>query len=145
MPLDRPSKIVPHLWQGGYLSPGQIDVPLALHVACAAEIVPSRNSAREVVHLPLHDQTDVNWVDLPDWRDAVTSAAELVALTVQRKRDTLATCHLGLNRSGLVVALALCKLGFAPDAAIAMIRWARGHIALSNPRFVEAITTLGRM
>ena len=41
----------------------------------------------------------------------------------------------GLNRSGLVVARTLLELGYEAEAAIALVREARGPWALSNGYF----------
>lgn len=50
---------------------------------------------------------------------------------------TLVHCTAGLNRSGLVVALALIKRGIAPQEAIDTLQRVRGHDVLNNEVFVE--------
>jgi hypothetical protein len=52
-------------------------------------------------------------------------------------RRVLVRCSGGLNRSGLVVASTLVRLGHPPDDAIALVRRARGPWALINPAFVS--------
>ena len=66
----------------------------------------------------------------------VDEVAERVADAVRDGRRVLVRCSGGLNRSGLVVASALVRLGSTPDQAIAAVRAARGPWALTNPAFV---------
>ena len=66
----------------------------------------------------------------------VDELAGLVADAVGADRRVLVRCSGGLNRSGLVVASALVRLGHPPDEAIALVRRARGPWALTNPGFV---------
>jgi hypothetical protein len=49
------------------------------------------------------------------------------------------TCWQGRNRSGVVSALALVRLGAPPKVAIGLVRKARGETALSNETFVRII------
>jgi len=67
----------------------------------------------------------------------VDELAGVVAGAVGDGRRVLVRCSGGLNRSGLVVASALVRLGHAPDDAIALVRRARGPWALTNPGFVS--------
>jgi protein-tyrosine phosphatase len=71
----------------------------------------------------------------------VDELAEVVAAAVESGRRVLVRCSGGLNRSGLVVASALVRLGHEPDAAIALVRRARGPWALTNPAFVSYLRT----
>lgn len=48
---------------------------------------------------------------------------------------TLVHCQAGLNRSGLVAALALVRRGMTPDAAISLLREKRCTAALCNRTF----------
>lgn len=48
---------------------------------------------------------------------------------------TLVHCQAGLNRSGLISALALILNGRTPDEAIALLREKRGEIVLCNTHF----------
>ena len=71
-----------------------------------------------------------------------TSAARVrelgaaVADTVGEGRRVLVRCSGGLNRSGVVVAEALMRLGRTPEDAVTAVRKARGPWALTNPAFV---------
>jgi len=60
----------------------------------------------------------------------------LVAGAVSSGRRVLVRCSGGLNRSGLVVASTLVRLGHPPEEAIDLVRRARGPWALTNPAFV---------
>ncbi|GAB3262402.1 protein-tyrosine phosphatase family protein [Nocardioides dilutus] len=78
--------------------------------------------------------------------DAVIAArvdelAGIVAEALGAGRRVLVRCSGGLNRSGLVVASSLVRLGHAPDDAIALVRRARGPWALTNPGFVSHLRT----
>lgn len=63
-------------------------------------------------------------------------AAKAVSQALEDKKKVLITCWEGKNRSGLIAGLALI-LGnkMTESEAVARIRHARGHDALSNPHF----------
>jgi protein-tyrosine phosphatase len=52
-----------------------------------------------------------------------------------RSGHTLIHCQAGLNRSGLVAALALIKMGRSAKDAIAILREKRSPFVLCNPSF----------
>lgn len=56
-------------------------------------------------------------------------------------RKVLVRCYHGYNRSGLVVAHALVRLGHSSDEAIRLIRTRRSPWALHNELFVEYLQT----
>ena len=62
-----------------------------------------------------------------------------MADTARTGRRVLVRCQAGYNRSGLVVALALMRLGFTGQDAVARVRIARGPYALSNPHFLARL------
>ena len=66
----------------------------------------------------------------------VDELAGIVADAAAAGRTVLVRCSGGLNRSGLVVASALLRMGHDADEAIARVRAARGPWALTNPAFV---------
>lgn len=66
----------------------------------------------------------------------------LAAGAVSAGRRVLVRCSGGLNRSGLLVAATLVRLGYAPDEAIGLVRGARGPWALTNPAFVTHVRAL---
>ena len=59
-----------------------------------------------------------------------------VAAAVKEGKRVLVRCSGGLNRSGVVVAEALVRLGQTPAQAMTAVRAARGPWALTNPAFV---------
>lgn len=69
----------------------------------------------------------------------VSEAKDLVAQGIVDDMKILVRCQMGLNRSGLVVALTLLDQGFTPAMALSLIRAKRSPDALSNPWFVEYI------
>jgi hypothetical protein len=70
--------------------------------------------------------------------------SDLVVDYLRRGENVVSSCWAGWNRSGLMSALALVKLGMEPDTAIACVRNARGPSALGNPVFVRIVRALGR-
>jgi hypothetical protein len=69
-------------------------------------------------------------------------AASLVAVFARKGRKSLVTCAMGMNRSGLVVALALRDLlGLTGSEAMAMVREKRPG-SLFNPAFSEYLESL---
>lgn len=94
----------------------------------------------QVIHVPLDDNA---FVPANELRIAKKAAA-IVATALSNGKRVLVTCWLGRNRSGLITALALVRMGAQPEKAIELVRRARGKDALSNPTFVEIILQSGR-
>lgn len=69
--------------------------------------------------------------------------ADLGADAIGDRRKVLARCQAGYNRSGLLAAFILLRLGLKPDAAIERIRDNRSPFALCNEHFVELIAAEG--
>lgn len=69
----------------------------------------------------------------------VSEAKDLATQAIHSGLKVLVRCQMGLNRSGLVVALTLVNLGFPAQGAIELIRGRRSRNALHNPWFVEYI------
>jgi hypothetical protein len=86
-----------------------------------------------VLHVPLDD--DPRGVTVADLDRAERASLEIVS-RLRHGQRVLVTCWQGRNRSGLVSALTLIRLGTSPKIAIARIRYARLN-ALSNPHFVD--------
>jgi len=70
--------------------------------------------------------------------------SDLVANYLRNGHNVVSSCWAGWNRSGLMSALTLVKLGVPPEGAIAAVRTARGGSALGNPIFVKIIKRLAR-
>lgn len=93
-----------------------------------------------------HRQERVNYAfgdhgALPDMI-AVEGMAR-IALAWLRKGPTLVHCHVGWNRSGLVLGLAMVMAGVAPEKAIAMMRKKRSTGCLSNHVFANWLKSQG--
>lgn len=66
-----------------------------------------------------------------------------VLLDFLSKGKTLIHCQAGLNRSGLVAALALCRLGMKPQEAIDLLRSKRSPAVLCNKAFEAHVLANG--
>ncbi|MFE4970517.1 protein phosphatase [Kitasatospora sp. NPDC056651] len=143
-PSEPWNEIVPGLWMGGhYCTPpggdlelvavqGEFDLVVSLFTLPGHGPAPGvEHVVREVPDGPLS----------PGQLLAVQEAAELTTAAVRRGRPTLARCHSGYNRSGLVVAQALVDLGYGPGEAVRLIRERRSPWALNNPVFVDYLNT----
>jgi hypothetical protein len=77
-------------------------------------------------------------LDAPSTKEKATieRAANVVATALEAERTVAVLCSAGQNRSCLVAARALVKLGWAPDVAIEIMREHRGN-ALYNQHFVR--------
>lgn len=106
-------------------------------VSAAAECVPPQGRTYETIHLPM-DDAPWDWRRNGDEAALVVGLARTVAQAVQKGRYVLVVCQMGLNRSGLVTALALTHLGWPPDEAVQLVR-ARHPSVLSNRTFLNAV------
>jgi hypothetical protein len=139
MPLcERPwDEVVPGLWMGGH------DVRSQRADACVVgdgfDLVVSLTERRGYGPSEGTEHVVARLADaVPDAGASATIAdlAERVAAAVTDGRRVLVRCSGGLNRSGVVVASALVRLGYPTDEAVAAVRRARGPWALTNPGFV---------
>lgn len=89
-----------------------------------------RQLAPAVLHLPLRD--NVNELDNPRMRRLARAAAAMVAEAHRSGLSVLVTCTMGLNRSGLIVALTLVRFGYRPSVVIDTLRERRSRLVLSN-------------
>ncbi len=100
---------------------------------------------------PTADVTAIIFEDDPYWnwrRDMrkfheLKSAAHDAAEDVSLGRAVLVTCHMGINRSGLVTGLILCALGYGPRQAILLIRKRRDDVCLDNCAFERCLMEAG--
>lgn len=138
---DHPwNEIVPGLSMGGhlYLDPATGDTPVV--VGSEFEVVVSLFQCDG--HGPAAG-TEHHFLDIPDRPlevDQLIRVSGLVAVTadaVGAGRRVLVRCQYGYNRSGLVTAAALVRLGHPIEDAIALIRRKRSEWALHNQAFVE--------
>jgi len=94
----------------------------------------------EVVLAPGDDDVRVNRMmrDLPTWRQA----AQIVVERVAAGKKVLVTCMAGLNRSGMVIGLALHQItGWSGEDVVEHIQASR-DMALCNDTFADYIRGL---
>lgn len=140
-------RIVPGLYQGSR-PPGGLTLArlgFSAVVLCAIEHQPDayRFEAVEVLYAPLDD--DDRPLTAEEWEIA-RAASRAVAVRLLEGSRVLVTCHMGVNRSGLVSALALLRIaprGFTPYDAVRIVQAHRPG-ALRNPYFVDAILAVDR-
>lgn len=89
-----------------------------------------------VVHCPIDD--DPRGLSSRGYA-AAEQCADLVASEVRSGRNVLVTCAAGLNRSGLVTALALRNMYRIPGVAAVAHVQSRRPGALSNSAFAEYV------
>lgn len=133
------------IWQGS--APKTLGQQVALHrnfevlVLCAQEFQPRAHlfPYMKVVHAGIDDAgTPVTRAEL----ETANDAAEAAAYYASEGLRVLVTCWQGINRSGLVSALALHKLtGASGEACIKRVQERRPG-ALTNPWFVETLSEI---
>ena len=134
--------ILPNLLAQGARPPTGAALPFDTVVLCAVEAQPHlAQRGLEVLRLRLNDDGEVPTQE--EMQQAVDAGWAVARRLKQRKR-VLVTCQMGLNRSGLVSALALMNLGCTPARAIAKVKKARGAFALSNKHFRTFVEMYGR-
>lgn len=142
-------EIAPNLWQGSYPGTGRAVQAsgFAMLVLCAMEIQDPAElfPGVEVIHAPNYDDGDHHLTR--ELLNVAIKAAHRVELAVKRGRKVLVTCRAGMNRSGLVSALALHFIyGWDGQTCIRRVRRMRktnGPIKpLSNSDFVQALRRL---
>lgn len=121
------SQIDGNLWSGG--CPRDIAPAHFKFIFCLYKWEPYRIHDHQVfMTLTMFDHGTV-----PD-RTLLNALADMVNLA-RATGPTLVHCQAGLNRSGLVTALALIRGGMEPEAAIAKVREQRCDAVLCNSAF----------
>lgn len=132
-------KVTPKLWQAGYPPTGDVLRNLGVDVVVLAaeeyQLPDDLFPGVEVIRIPLVDQSKQSIEDLA----AMIVTGHTVAQRLAQGKTVLSTCQMGLNRSGVISALALCYLGVPPKIAIATVRKARSRWALSNRTFERLV------
>lgn len=140
-------EIVPGLWQGSLPETGDTVARAGFQtlVLCARDYQPTSAEFPEVnvIHAPFDDERKLGE---PSLRTAVQAASSVARLLLQGEK-ILVTCFAGINRSGLVVALALHRaFGYSGRSCIELVRRRRvlayGDTALRNLAFVDALLKL---
>ncbi len=140
------SRIAPKIWQGPCPPSYERAVQdgFAVLVFCADEIQPEADPPRQlqVLRAPM-DDNPYRPINASEWALAHRAAAQVARASHEGHR-CLVTCAAGLNRSGLVNALALhYRFGLSGRDAIEQVRRNRGQAALHNASFVAQLLTLG--
>jgi len=136
------NEIIAGLWQGSMPMPGDRVARagfLAL-VLCAEEYQPAPRDypGVAIIYAP---NDDTFAITEKQWKTAVR-AGQTVAGLVGRRRRVLVTCQMGLNRSGLVSALAVRELTGCSGLDAATLVQNRRRKALCNTHFVEMLAKL---
>jgi len=133
------NRIARGLYQGALPPPGPSAARFFdLVVFCAMEVQPPVTDypGVQLIQCPLKDDGSPMTAD--EWIRARQAGAE-VAIAVLDGKRVLVTCYLGINRSGLVTALALRILEAKPGSAcVEHVRRSRLG-ALRNRYFVDAL------
>lgn len=144
-PLPSHSRILPKLYQGSAprSAVDLLNAGFETVVFCAREVQPPDHAllTLEALRCPLDDREGK--IPSADWIRAVATARE-VALRVRDQRRVLVTCAMGLNRSGLVTALAVHLLTGAPGVDCIQLIQHKRPGALGNQSFVRRLSQLRR-
>lgn len=137
----QPIEIVAGLWQGGENSPPtfQSQDGANYEFDAIATIVPNIALFQlpvEQMRLDLLD-TAIDRSQIP----AILDTADWVFENWQSGKQVLVRCQAGMNRSGLIIALALMKDGASASEAIATIR-DKNSMALSNSAFISFLKSI---
>ncbi len=133
------NEIIPGLFQGGHdrLDPDGT-IPDVI-VADEFDLVISlyrRHGFGPAAHVEHHYLNIPDGLLLADDAIRCGELADLAAAAVTDGRRVLIRCQAGYNRSGLVTALTLMRLGHTAEQAIDLIREKRSVYALFNEHFL---------
>lgn len=130
------------LWIGGYKAPDHLSFKPDLWIHCAEEIRPSKRKAHEVIWLKLDDD-DWDWRAHPEEVKPIMEIAAKGLDAIHEGKSVVVTCHMGLNRSGMVTGLIMAGLGFSPGEILALLRSLRHEDVLCNTDFEELVVATG--
>lgn len=130
------------IWQGSQppTGPAVRAAGFDLVVLCAQEYQPPDEEfpGVDVVHAANDDGDRSSREQL----GGAIKAARRVADAVRKGKKALVTCHMGLNRSGLVSALAVHMLtGWSGKKCVSVVK-GRRPCALSNKHFVQMLSRI---
>lgn len=136
------TEIIPDLWMGPAPTPLKAAARGYDVIALAAkEVQPPQTDYRATLYrVPLDDTLEPSTEELM-W---AFLAGRRVADAVANGKKALVSCHMGINRSGLVTALAARELlGLTGEEAATLVRRQRPG-SLRNPAFVSLLRSLPR-
>lgn len=135
MPFSAPfiSKIADNLYMGGC----RRGLLLPYHIRHVISLYPWESYRLHASVDTFHETLMYDAAAKPD-TDEVHSLAILVN-ECRESGPTLVHCQAGLNRSGLISAIALVLDGMAPADAIALLREKRSPAVLCNPTFEQFV------
>ena len=98
----------------------------------------------ELLRLGFDDSYEPDNAELSAIANTASDASDLISARIRAGKGCLSSCAMGWNRSGIVSALTLMKVGnIGASESIGRIRRLRSPAALSNPKFVEIIHKMG--
>ena len=137
-------QIAPRLYQGAHVHPEVHTIFLkahgfGLHVLCARELQPNQHRSMPLLRVHMDDcGPHEAYAEFLKAQKAAKTVFGFLDHPANEHTRVLITCHLGINRSGLVMALVLRLMGHSPQEAIKTIRERRPK-ALQNRAFLELI------
>jgi hypothetical protein len=129
-------QVSPRLWIGPAPPVDRDLLDLDIIVLAAQEVQPDMPCYHgRVIRCPLPDRE----LNVQELKQAALCGVT-IAQAIANGRRVLVTCRAGLNRSALLVGIALGQLTtMTADQVIALIRARRSAEALSNPSFVALL------
>lgn len=134
-PFDVPyiSPVAVNLYQGGcktgLVLPSEIKHVVSLY---PWERYTNKHQVDSYTEVRMYDS-----LDGPNW-DQVEALADWINVC-RMLAPTLVHCQAGLNRSGLLAAVALVRGGMVPSEAIDLLRSSRSPAVLCNPLFESLV------
>ena len=135
--------VLPRLYIGSFSSQDKLELLRPrpnIVISAAKEVPPEMADGLITKHIPLVD-TDIDWKRTPKTWNAVMATGRYIAERYMQGDTILVICYGGINRSSLIVGVALRYLGFTGPQALQQIQNTRGStgIVLTRPCFRNAI------
>lgn len=139
------AEILPGLVQGSRPPPGDWlrRIGCSAVAFCAVEYQPDRVYYPGLVILRAHLDDDGTPMTEAEWQ-AAKRVSQVVAELVRSGRKVYVSCHMGLNRSGLVSALTIHRLVGMSGRRASLLVQERRPGALSNAYFRAALDSIPR-
>lgn len=122
------SHIEDNLWVGGCIDRVKLPEDFVKVFSMYSRERYDLGSNTERVEVEMRDSND--WPD----EDEINGIVDQVVESLERGK-TLVHCQAGLNRSNLIAACTLVRLGRTPEEAISLLREKRSPLALCNKTF----------